>query len=276
MPRTPRTPSAVSSVGDPPAPDIPPARPPGPVGSWPAGPLDAAQRAFELLTRQPAPLAFDCRPFDGLPDRLVALDDLRRLLIKDSTARAIRDQVWQELVTRSRRDGPAWVVAAVGIAIPGLRRRAALLSPGWRGDTADLDSDLLLGFLERLQSIDLDAGNICSRLIDAGARAVKRSRRHSEDTEAIHGAGPRSLPPARPWDHPDFVLARAVAAAVIGPEEGFLISETRLGEVRLQVVAEYLGVPTSTAASWRKRAEAAIREAIRDGDLQWVHLPVNG
>jgi hypothetical protein len=113
-------------------------------------------------------------------------------------------------------------------------------------------------------------------LIDAGARAVKRSRRHSEDTDAISGAGPRSLPPARPWDHPDFVLARAVAASVIGPEEGFLISETRLGETRLAVVAEHLGVSISTAASWRRRAEIAIRRAVRDGELQWVHLPAHG
>jgi hypothetical protein len=114
--------------------------------SWPAGPLDAAQRAFDLLTRPPAPLAFDCRPFAGLPDQVIALDDLKRLLISDSTTRTTRDQVWVELVTRARRDGPAWVVAAVGIAIPGLRRRANRLSPGWRGDSADLDSELLLGW----------------------------------------------------------------------------------------------------------------------------------
>ena len=43
--------------------------------------------------------------------------------------------MWRELVVRARRDGPAWVVAAVGVAMPGLRRIAGMLAAGWRGDT---------------------------------------------------------------------------------------------------------------------------------------------
>jgi hypothetical protein len=34
---------------------------------WPFSPLDAAQRAFDLLTCPPAPLAFDGPGFAGLP-----------------------------------------------------------------------------------------------------------------------------------------------------------------------------------------------------------------
>jgi hypothetical protein len=267
-----REPQAASEPGDPPSASTPSAR----ERPWPDGPLDAAQRAFDLLTCPPAPLAFDCRGIDGLPDQLVALDELRRLLIRNTTPRATQDQAWRELVARARRDGPAWVVAAVGMAVPGLRRRAILLTRGRRADFADLDGELLLGFLERLKTIDLDAGNICPRLIDAGARRVKKSRGHSEDTESIHTADSRSLPPVRPWDHPDFVLTRAVAAAVIAPEECYLIGETRLGEMTLHAVAQRLGVATTTAASWRRKAEEAIREAIRDGELRWVHLDSTG
>src|SRR5690242_20481980 len=84
---------------------------------WPAGPLDAAQRAFDLLVHPPAPLAFDCRGFDGLPERLVALDELKQLLIADGVPYETRDGVWRELIIRARRDGPAWVVACVGIAL---------------------------------------------------------------------------------------------------------------------------------------------------------------
>jgi hypothetical protein len=247
--------------------------PSSPVSSrWPAGPLDAAQRGFDLLTDQPAPLAFDCRPIDGLPDRVIALDELRKLLIRGQTSRSTQDAVWAELVTRARRDGPAWVITAVGIALPGLRRRAGLLARGWQGESADLDSELLLGFLERLGTIDVEAGNICSRLIEAGARTVQRSRRHSERTDAISTGRAGSLPPARPWDHPDFVLARALASAVIGPEECFLIGETRLGDMSLQAGAQRLGVATATAASWRRRGEAALHQAIQEGELVWVRL----
>jgi hypothetical protein len=142
-------------------------------GAWPASPLSAAATAFRLLTIPPAPLAFDCRPITGLPDTVVPLDELRRLLIHDGTPRPTRDLVWRELVIRAQRDGPARVVAAVGLALPGLRRRAGRLAIGWHGDTADLDAELLTSFLERLATIDIDAANICGRLIDAGAPSVE-------------------------------------------------------------------------------------------------------
>jgi hypothetical protein len=245
-------------------------------GSWPSGPLDAADRAFDLLTRPPAPLAFDCWGITGLPQRLVALDELKRLLLSDGTPRPVRDVVWRELVTRARRDGPAWVVAAAGLAMPGLRRRAGLIFRGWAGEREDLDSELLLGFLERLRTIDVDAGNICARLIEAGARQAQRSWRFDQVQDLARDVPPRSLPPARPWDHPDFVLARAVAAAVVGPEECFLIAQTRLEDVSLEVAADRLGVPASTASSWRRRAEHRLREAIADGELRWTHLSPTG
>jgi hypothetical protein len=235
--------------------------------AWPATALDAAQRAFDLLTCPPAALEFDCRGIPGLPRRLLPLDELRRALIRDTTPRASRDQVWRELVSRARRDGPDWKVAAVGIAMPGLRRRAGLLASGWRGETADLDAELLAGFLERLASIDVEAPNICQRLIDAGARAVRRSRRHLQDLDTVRVAHSWSLPPTRPGDHPDYVLARAVTAAVIGPEEALLISATRLDDVHLQAVADHLCVSVTAASSWRRRAERRVAAAIHAGDL---------
>src|SRR5213076_8165 len=153
---------------------------------WPSSPLDAAQRAFELLVCQPASLAFDGRPFIGLPEQLLPLDELRELLLLPQTAVPVRDAVWRELVTRARRDGPAWMVAVVGIAMPGLRRMAGVLAAGWRGDAADLDAELLVGFVERLKVVDLDEPRICGRLIDAGVRAARKVRDRYADTQLIH------------------------------------------------------------------------------------------
>lgn len=111
-------------------------------------------------------------------------------------------------------------------------------------------------------------------MVDAGARALKKAReRSSERTEPITTTGPASILPPWPWDHPDLVLARAVAAAVIGAEEGHLIAATRLEDVPLREVAENLGVSTATARTWRARAERDLREAIAAGDLHWWHLP---
>jgi hypothetical protein len=232
--------------------------------------LSAATTAFRLLTIPPAPLAFDCRPIIGLPDTVVPLDELRRLLIHDGTPRPTRDLVWRELVIRARRDGPAWVVAAVGLALPGLRRRAGRLATGWHGDTADLDAELLTGFLERLATIDIDTANICGRLIDAGARAVRRARASAQDHDAIRVQEAWGPPPPRPWDHPDWVLTRALAAAVIDPEECLLISATRLDDVPLQTVADRLGISLELAATWRRAGERRLLGAIRAGDLSGV------
>jgi hypothetical protein len=235
--------------------------------SWPSSPLAAAERAFELLSCPPAPLAFDARGLDGLPQQVLPLDQLRRLLISDHVSRPVRDQVWREVVTRARRDGPAWVLAAVGLAMPGLRRTAGRLAAGWRGDTTDWDAELLTAFLARLRTLDLDTPRICGRLIDAGARAVKQAREREEDTSIVHVDTAWSLPPYHPWDHPDWVLARAVAQAVIDLDEHLLISATRLDDVPLRVIADKLGISVSLAAAWRRKAELRLAEAIGQGEL---------
>lgn len=244
--------------------------------TWPASPLDAAQQAFALLTTPPTPLMFDGCLIEGLPDRAIPMDGLRRWLIHDDTPRAVRDDVWRHVVQHARSGGPAWVLAAVGLAMPGLRRRAGRLAAGWRGETADLDAELLAGFLERLASIDLDAPNICARLIDAGARAVRRARDCVWDNDAIRVQDAWGPPPPRPWDHPDWVLTRALSAAVIDPEECLLISATRLDDVPLRVVADRLGVTSELAATWRRAGEKRLVEALRTGELDWVSLPPTG
>ncbi|MFZ0160939.1 MAG: hypothetical protein WAL50_18055 [Kineosporiaceae bacterium] len=246
-----------------------------PSREWPASPLDAAQRAFELLTTPPQPLTFDARRIDGLPDRPIAVDQLRRLLIDDATPRTVRDAAWREIVAMARGGDPAWVLVTVGLALPGLRRRAGRLAFGWHGETADLDAELLAGFLDRLSTIDLDGSNICARLIDAGARAVRRARNSVRDNDVIRVQDAWG-PPPRPWGHPDWVLTRALAAAVIDPEECLLISATRLDDVPLRVVAQRLGISVDLAASWRRDGERRLVAAIQAGDLDWVTLSPAG
>ena len=235
-------------------------------------PLDAVQRAFDLLICPPTPLAFDCRAFAGMPSRILPLDELKAVLIGERTPRLVRDAVWRELVVRARRDGPEWVVAAAGIALPGLRRMAGMLNRGWREDSADSDAELLFGFVEHLQSIDLAETRIVGKLIDAGARRVKKSREDVNGVDPVRVIGSWSLAPRFPWDHPDWVLSRAVAAAVIDPDECLLISATRLDRVELQVVADKLGIDREVATAWRYKAELRLAEAIRDGELDWGQL----
>jgi hypothetical protein len=243
-----------------------------PSSVWPSSPLAAASRAFDLLTRAPAPLAFDGRAFDGLPERMMPLDELRKFLLAKATTVAVRDAVWRELVVRARRDGPAWVVAAVGMAMPGLRRAGGMLASGWHGDTADLDAELIVGFVERLRTVDIDVPRICGRLIDAGLRSARKVREAYSDTELIKVDAAGSRLPMVPWDHPDLVLARAVAVAVIDPDEANLIGATRLGQATLAQAAAELGIDPALAGSWRRRAEKRLAEAIHAGELDFVTI----
>src|SRR5262249_7950769 len=170
------------------------------------------------------------------------------------------------------RDGPAWVVATVGLAVPGLRRVARLLAAGWRGDTDDLDSELIVGFVARLKTIDLGVPRICGRLIDAGLRAARKARDADSDAQLIHIEATGPIAPIQPWDHPELVLARAVAAAVIDADEANLISATRLDTATVAQVADKLGIAASTASAWRTKAERRLAAAISDGELAFIAL----
>ena len=76
------------------------------------------------------------------------LPRLRAWLLTHRTAYAARDAVWRDLVTRARGDGPEWMIATVGMAMPALVRFAGSLARGYRGDPDDLDAEILTGFLD--------------------------------------------------------------------------------------------------------------------------------
>jgi hypothetical protein len=160
----------------------------------------------------------------------------------------------------------------VGIAMPGLRHVAGLLAAGWRGDTRDLDAELLVGFVARLKTIDLEPPRICGRLIDAGLRAARKARDADSDAQLIHIGATGPIAPIHPWDHPDLVLARAVAAGVLDADEANLIAATRLEHATLAQAAAALGITPSLASSWRLKAERRLLDAIREGDLAFVSL----
>ena len=120
-------------------------------------PFDAADAAFRLLCAGPQPLALHAsKVAAGLPDRPVPLDELRVLLLHPSTSARARNQVWAELVRRARAGDPAWTVGLAGIAMPGLRRAVGSLAAAWRGDPADLQAEVLTGFLAAVRALDPD------------------------------------------------------------------------------------------------------------------------
>ncbi|WP_144120952.1 hypothetical protein [Catellatospora sichuanensis] len=176
----------------------------------------------------------------------------------------MRDTVWRELVARARRGPAAWVVAAAGMALPGLRRTAGALSAGMVGERADLDAELLAGFLQALHTADIDAAHVYPRLIRAGERAALRFRDADARHQVVSGGGFWSSAPARPWDHPDLVLLRAVAANVITAGEATLIGSTRLDLVPLAKAAAQAGISVAAARQRRRRAEHRLAASLSD------------
>ena len=248
-----------------------------------ASALRAADAAFAALTCPPDPLTLDCTTLTarlgrdvGLPDGAVPLCELRDWMLTHRRAFAARDAIWRDLVARARTGEAGWVIAAVGMAMPALVRLAGGLARGYRGDPADLDAEVLTGFLAALRgAVDLDRPGVYARLCWAGYRAGLAARhadaRQVPLTELDRGAA--SAAPRLPYGHPDLLLAEAVAIRLIDPDEADLISRTRLDHVPVERVAADVGVEPSVLRMRRRRAERRVVRGLTTGLLSGVVSP---
>jgi hypothetical protein len=233
--------------------------------TWTA--LSAAETGFALLVARPSPMLFDARDLHGLPHRMLALDELRDLLVHQRVAPDVSDAVWRQLATHVRDWGREWVTAACGIAAPGLTRMAVRLCRGHHDRAGDVDAEILTRFLQELRTMDLAPPRVWLRLCWAAWRAGLRSL-PVHDTDEL----PIDLPagghaPSRPYGHPDVLLARATAAAVITVEQAELIGATRFGDAHIDVLAAQAGLPSPVLRMRRRRAEHALAAAIHNGAL---------
>jgi len=231
-------------------------------------PLDEVDRTFDALVCEPHPLALDgARLGHGLPPRPIPLGELRSMLLHPSMTYVARDEVWRELVHRARDSNP-WMVGAAGVALPALRQLAGQLATDYAGDTHDLDAEMLKGFVEAVREIDTSGQRIAKQLCFAAYNAGRRLRRREDAHTGRRADLTESMPPPKPAGHPDFVLARAVAAGVIRRTEADLIGRTRLEDVPLSQVAAEYGLSYTAARSRRRRAEFKLARAIHDAELE--------
>ncbi|GAA4224209.1 hypothetical protein GCM10022254_03180 [Actinomadura meridiana] len=237
--------------------------------------LDVAERSFAALTRGPGALSVDGAALGhGLPARLIRLDELRAILLHPATAYQTRDLVWRELVTRARRDGSAWVVGCVGVALPGLkaavRDRLAHLDTGAKGGTANVAGDLLAAFFHALQRVDLDQPRIARRLVSQSVKAVERACHAKTRTVYVDPSVMAALDPAvdSAGGNPELLLDAAVRQGVITAEEAEIIAVTRLERASPAVLAERMGASYDALMKRRRRAEMRLVEAMCDGGLR--------
>lgn len=229
-----------------------------------ANSLDIARDAFTWLVTGPHPVSLDGRLFRGLPDRRVALDEVRDRLLARRCPQATRDAVWAHLVLRSRTEGATWTVAAVGVALPALTSVAGTLSGRFVGDPADIYAEVLRGFLAALPSIDLRRPRIMLRLRWAAYRSGYAALAEALAVPTPVAPGFRSTPPHAPWGHPDLVLARAVADGVLTQTEAALIGATRLERMPVADWAARHQTGEWAVYKARKRAELRLADYLRD------------
>jgi hypothetical protein len=228
--------------------------------------LDEIDYRFRLCGEGPRPLSVDGRALGhGLPRRLVPLVELSAVLMHPSCSLTARDVVWRLLVSNARTGDDSWVVGAVGVALPGLRYRAYLLS---RGFTGDVQPVLVAEFVKVLRTIDLGQPGLVGALLSAAfskARAVLRAEQPAACGQASFAPG--SVRPAAGFGHPDFVLARAVRAGVITAGDADMIAVTRLEDVPVAQYAGRVGVSRWMVYKRRRAAEARLAAAISSGAL---------
>src|SRR6266508_6596107 len=126
--------------------------------------LDTLAAAFRLLVTGPAPLAVDGKEIHpSLPPRAIPLDELRDLLLDGHTSNSIRDAALAELIRRAKEERGAWVIGLAGVLLPGLRRVAGRLARDFPGESADIDAEVLAGFLEALNRLEPSGEHLASR-----------------------------------------------------------------------------------------------------------------
>jgi hypothetical protein len=232
----------------------PPARTAG--TDAPALPLATLRDCFALLVTDPDPLALDGTRVPGLPDRLVALDELRDRLLARSCPQATSDTAWKAVIRRARARRGAWTVGAAGMALPALRAVASRLGEHSDLDPADVQAEVLTGFLSALATIRLDLPRIAVRLRWAAYRAgLDLLTQTLETPHPDPGLFLTRTVAQTQADGPHEVLAGAVADGVLTETEAALVAATRLDDVPVATWAARHATPTRTAYRLRERAE---------------------
>lgn len=212
-----------------------------------------------------------------LPEGDVPLPALRDWLMAHPSAYTARDTVWRELIRRARQGKPEWVIAAVGMAMPALVAMAGALAAGYHGDPADIDAEILTGFLEGLRrgvdpAQDAPHASLCFTAWRAGwdLRLAQRDLLPVNDIE--HAAAESRLP-RHPYGHVDLLVYRAAALGLIDSEDVEPYIEIRLGGRTPQLVAEQARIEFEMLRMRLIRADARIAQALSDGTLTGTCSP---
>jgi hypothetical protein len=232
----------------------------------PTSPFASLEASFSLLCKGPAPLALDGRLVEGLPERLIPLDELRAILLHPSTGYDTRDAALGLLLARAKAERGGALVGLASVLLPRLRTAAWRLGCAFPGGAADLESEMLVGLLLAIDKAEPGRARLAARLTWAARRHAKRALRRELAERARPSGDPLPAEPPRPYGHPDFVLGRLVRDGVLLGDDAELIAATRLSGEPLAGAAARLGLSYAAAEKRRWRAECRVAEALAPGE----------
>lgn len=217
----------------------------------------------------------------GLPPRDMRPRMLLRFLLEDADYPQ-RDKIWAAVITGARRPATAepYRLLAISLAARGLRRARRRIILAYRDDTADIDHDLLYGFLKRMTTIDIRATNLGMKLIESGITHAKG--RQSQPSQQP----PKPRPPAPMADSTpdeklrvlfhDFLAALAASGRPLAERDVKLLTITGFDHVSMKDAADQLGMNLNTAYRQRKRAKARFLKYLAARDREPDEKPADG
>jgi hypothetical protein len=215
--------------------------------------LDVTEDQFRALSQRPFLVTVDGRHVSpDLPARCIGLEELRVIMLKRRAGDQIKDAVWSHLVRMTRTEPDPWIVAAVGMMLPGLKNIAARMRACYPYGDCDVDSEILEAFLHELKRLDPDRPALHTQLYLAASRRGYRTCRREARRASRYVPLPDSLADGC-GGNPDIALARAVRDGVVTPKQAELVSRVHLDSAQRGDVARQLGMSRD-----RARRELAI------------------
>ncbi|KOX09750.1 hypothetical protein [Streptomyces sp. NRRL B-3648] len=168
----------------------------------------------------------------GAPGTGLTPAEARPLLYDRSASAARRDALWHQIAALAREDtdGNGWRLAAVWLALPGLRRHAFAIVDRFGADRDDVEAEMLTAYLEALASIEPhtpDPGSVLLRSACTRAWNTARQARPERTVEDIQNTVDSRRDRGALWqaefdgtDRPDGLAATLRITVPAGRTEG--------------------------------------------------------
>jgi hypothetical protein len=219
--------------------------------------FDAVEASFQRLLADPQPLGV--RTSLGV----LPLAVVRPLLIDQTTPARTVDAVWVTLIGRARSGQAVWLLAAVGCALPRLRRAIWHATRTRCVDKDEAAAAALAAFTEALLSVDpVPRRQVLAELIRPAHNAAQQVADRVKRDRTRQCRLSASIQPPAPGGHPDFVLADLVRDGVIDQAEAELIGRHRLEGVSLRRLAAERGTYPMRLCRLLKAAETRVVTAL--------------